>query len=77
MRGLQARVLREEWEKREQMERLQQEQEELLELEKLKRIEFELKQQNNERQLKGTYFIVDFLGILHNYYLMLFSIIII
>ena len=53
VRNLQARVLREEWEKREQMERLQQEQQELLELEKLKRMEFEVKQQNNERQLKG------------------------
>lgn len=37
------------------MERLQQEQQELLELEKLKRMEFELKQQNNERQLRGSH----------------------
>jgi hypothetical protein len=36
------------------MERLQQEQQELLEVEKLKRMEFELKQQKNERQLQGT-----------------------
>ena len=36
------------------MERLQQEQQKLLELEKLKRIEFEVKQQENERQLQGS-----------------------
>ncbi|CAB0034102.1 unnamed protein product [Trichogramma brassicae] len=53
VRGLQARVLNEEWEKREQLERLQQEQLKLLEMEKMKRIEFETKQQENERQLKG------------------------
>ena len=53
VRGLQARVLREEWERREQLERLQKEQQDLLESEKLKRLEFERKQQDNERQLQG------------------------
>lgn len=56
VRSLQARVLREEWEKREQLERLQQEQQELLEMEKNKRLEFERMQQKNERQLQGTDF---------------------
>lgn len=56
VRSLQARVLREEWEKREQLERLQQEQQELLEMEKMKRLEFERMQQENERQLQGTIF---------------------
>ena len=55
MRGLQARVLREEWERREELERLQKEQQDLLESEKLKRLEFERKQQENERQLQGYY----------------------
>lgn len=56
VRSLQARVLREEWEKREQLERLQQEQQELLEMEKMKRLEFERMQQENERQLQGIFF---------------------
>lgn len=51
---MQARVLREEWERREQLERLQKEQQDLLESEKLKRLEFERKQHDNERQLEGT-----------------------
>lgn len=54
MRSLQSRVLREEWEKRAELEQLQKEQQELLELEKLKRMEFEMKQQDNEKQLEGT-----------------------
>lgn len=53
VRNLQARVLREEWEKREQLEKLQQEQQELLEMEKMKRLEFERMQQKNEQQLHG------------------------
>lgn len=53
VRGLQARVLREEWEKREQLEKLQEEQQKLLEMEKMKRLEFERMQQENERQLQG------------------------
>ena len=54
VRSLQARVLCEEWEKREQLERLQQEQQELLESEKLKRLEFEQKQRENEQQLQDA-----------------------
>lgn len=46
-------MLREEWEKREQLERLQQEQQELLEMEKMKRMEFERMQKKNEQQLQG------------------------
>lgn len=53
VRNLQARVLREEWERREQLEKLQQEQQDLLEMEKMKRLEFERKQQENEHQLRG------------------------
>lgn len=53
VRNLQARVLREEWEKREQLEKLQQEQQQLLEMEKTRRLEFEQMQQKNERQLQG------------------------
>ena len=76
MRNLQARVLREEWEKREQMERLQLEQQELLELEKLKRMEFELKQENNERQLQGkimlNYVFIILIVLMQNIYAYVF-----
>lgn len=58
VRNLQARVLREEWEKREQLEKLQQEQQELLEMEQMRRLEFEQMQQKNEQQLQGTLNIV-------------------
>lgn len=47
------RVLREEWEKREELERLQEEQKLLLEQEREKRKEFEIKQREKENQLLG------------------------
>lgn len=47
------RVLREEWEKREELERLQEEQRLLLEQEREKRKEFEIKQREKENQLLG------------------------
>lgn len=47
------RVLREEWEKREELERLQEEQRLLLEQEREKRKEFEIKQREKENQLIG------------------------
>lgn len=60
------RVLREEWEKREELERLQEEQRLLLEQEREKRKEFEIKQREKEIQLLGKnlmiiycYFIVE------------------
>ncbi|CAH0390572.1 unnamed protein product [Bemisia tabaci] len=52
VRNLQARVLREEWEKREELERLQEEQRLLLEQERQKRREFEQKQREKETQLQ-------------------------
>jgi len=48
-----SRVLREEWEKREELERLQEEQRLLLEQEREKRKEFEIKQREKENQLLG------------------------
>lgn len=50
------RVLREEWEKREELERLQDEQKILLEQEREKRMEFEKKQREKEAQLLGNGF---------------------
>lgn len=50
---MQARVLREEWEKREELESLQREQNILLEEEKKKREVFERIQQEKEKQLIG------------------------
>lgn len=47
------RVLREEWEKREELERLQEEHILLLEQEREKRKEFEIKQREKENQLLG------------------------
>lgn len=47
------RVLREEWEKREELERLQEEHIMLLEQEREKRKEFEIKQREKENQLLG------------------------
>lgn len=47
------RVLREEMEHREKLERLQEEQKALLELEREKRMEFEKQQQDKEEQLSG------------------------
>lgn len=47
------RVLREEWEKREELERLQDEHILLLEQEREKRKEFEIKQREKENQLLG------------------------
>jgi len=49
------RVLREEWEKREELERLQEEQRILLEQEREKRIEFERRQREKEAQLIGKF----------------------
>lgn len=45
--------MREEWEKREELERLQEEQKLLLEQEREKRKEFEIKQREKENQLLG------------------------
>ncbi len=49
----QARILNEEWARRETLERLQEEQKSLLEAERKKREEFERTQTDKERQLKG------------------------
>lgn len=46
-------MLREEWEKREELERLQEEHILLLEQEREKRKEFEIKQREKENQLLG------------------------
>uniref|UniRef100_A0A023F3R7 Putative pleckstrin similarity domain protein n=2 Tax=Triatoma infestans TaxID=30076 RepID=A0A023F3R7_TRIIF len=54
VRNLQARVLREEWEKREELEQLQEEQRMLLEQERAKRREFEIKQKEKEEQLMAA-----------------------
>ncbi len=51
---IQARILNEEWARRETLERLQEEQKSLLEAERKKREEFERTQTDKERQLKGT-----------------------
>ena len=62
-RNLQARVLREEWAKREELERLQQEQQMLLEEEQRKRRAFELLQKDQEKKLRGydltAYLLID------------------
>jgi hypothetical protein len=47
------RVLREEWEKREELEQLQEEQRILLEQEREKRREFEMRQHEKEAKLLG------------------------
>ncbi|XP_018012751.1 mitogen-activated protein kinase kinase kinase kinase 4 [Hyalella azteca] len=52
VRNLQARVLREEWAKREELERLQQEQQQLLEEEQRKRRAFEILQKEQEKKLR-------------------------
>lgn len=52
------RVLREEWEKREELERLQEEHILLLEQEREKRKEFEIKQREKENQLLGKTHII-------------------
>lgn len=53
-RNLQARVLREEWAKREELERLQLEQQQLLEEEQRKRRAFEILQKEQEKKLRGN-----------------------
>lgn len=52
-RNLQARVLREEWERREELELLQEEQRRMLEEETKKRQAFEAEQEEKDRQLRG------------------------
>lgn len=52
-RNLQARVLREEWERREELERLQEEQRKMLAEETKKRQEFERQQEEKDSQLRG------------------------
>lgn len=53
VRGLQARVLAEEWEKRDELERLQREQKMLLDEERIKRKEYEERQRKKEEELKS------------------------
>lgn len=48
------RVLAEEWERREELERLQEEQNKMLEEERLKRKQFEMLQAEKEAQFRGT-----------------------
>lgn len=48
------RVLAEEWERREELERLQEEQNKMLEEERLKRKEFERLQAEKEAQFRGN-----------------------
>ena len=50
----QARILNEEWARRETLERLQEEQKSMLEHERKKREEFERQQNEKETQLRGT-----------------------
>ena len=54
VRTLQARILNEEWARRETLERLQEEQKTLLEAERKKREEFERLQNDKEQQLRGN-----------------------
>lgn len=49
------RVLAEEWERREELERLQEEQNRMLEEERLKRKQFEILQAEKESQYKGRF----------------------
>lgn len=49
------RVLAEEWERREELERLQEEQNRMLEEERLKRKQFEILQAEKESQYKGNH----------------------
>ena len=51
---LQARILNEEWARRETLERLQEEQKSMLEHERKKREEFERQQNEKETQLRGN-----------------------
>ena len=51
-----ARVLEEEWGRREALEKLQEEQRIMLEEERRKREEFEKEQSEKEGQLRGNYF---------------------
>lgn len=48
------RVLAEEWERREELERLQEEQNKMLEEERLKRKQFEMLQAEKEAQYRGN-----------------------
>lgn len=52
------RVLAEEWEKREELERLQEEQQQMLATETLKRKQFEELQKAKELELRGNIIIV-------------------
>lgn len=49
------RVLAEEWERREELERLQEEQNRMLEEERLKRKQFEMLQAEKEAQFRGNF----------------------
>ena len=51
----QARILNEEWARRETLEKLQEDQRKMLEAERKKREEFEKMQNDKEKELKGTY----------------------
>lgn len=51
-----SRVLAEEWERREELERLQEEQNKMLEEERLKRKQFEMLQAEKEAQYRGKLF---------------------
>ena len=53
--SLQARILNEEWARRETLERLQEEQKSMLEHERKKREEFERQQNEKETQLRGKF----------------------
>jgi hypothetical protein len=53
VRNLQARILNEEWEKREELEKLQDEQRKLLDMERHKSKTYLQKQHELERQLEG------------------------
>ena len=52
--AFQARILNEEWARRETLERLQEEQKSMLDHERKKREEFERQQNEKETQLRGT-----------------------
>jgi hypothetical protein len=60
VRSLQARILNEEWEKREELEKLQEEQRRLLDLERNKTKTFQRRQTEMERQLEGKGYVLQF-----------------
>ena len=55
IKSFQARILNEEWARRETLERLQEEQKAMLESERKKREEFEREQNDKEKQLRGIW----------------------